>query len=80
VPNEVVIRISAHRQNIDRYKALLKTQLTGIERQFIDRRIAEEESEVRRLSASVKQPSASSFVANRQTSRASQSSGDLTPG
>ena len=49
--NEITIRLQAHRQNIARYRSLLKTELTGIERAFIDRRIAEEESAVRRLSA-----------------------------
>lgn len=44
------IQIVAHRQNIDRYKALLRTELTRLERDFIRRRIAEEEAEVRRLS------------------------------
>lgn len=44
------IQIVAHRQNIDRYKALLRTELTKLEREFIHRRIAEEEAEVRRLS------------------------------
>lgn len=43
------IQIVAHRQNIDRYKALLRTELTALERDFIRRRIAEEETELRRL-------------------------------
>lgn len=48
--NESTVRILAHRQNINRYKALLKTELTMLERDFIDRRIAEENAEIRRLS------------------------------
>ena len=47
--NESTVRILAHRQNINRYKALLKTELTLLERDFIDRRIAEESAEIRRL-------------------------------
>ena len=47
--NESTVRILAHRQNINRYKALLKTELTVLERDFIDRRIAEESAEIRRL-------------------------------
>jgi hypothetical protein len=35
--------IYAHRANIDRYRMLLKTYLTGNERQFIERRLGEEE-------------------------------------
>ena len=50
MPDVRMIRISAHRQNIDRYRALLRTQLTALERDFIHRRIAEEEAELRRLS------------------------------
>lgn len=49
--DEAAVRIFAHRQNIRRYKALLPTKLTVLERAFIDRRIAEEESEIRQLSA-----------------------------
>ena len=36
-------RLRAHRQNIDRYRRLLETSLTVLERDFIERRIAEEE-------------------------------------
>jgi len=50
VPDEVTVRILVHRQNIHRYKFLLETKLTEVERRFITRRIAEEEAEVRRLS------------------------------
>ena len=50
MPDVTTIRISAHRQNIDRYRALLRTQLTALERDFIRRRIAEEEAELSRLS------------------------------
>jgi hypothetical protein len=51
VPDEATIRILVHRQNIRRYKFLLATPLTDVERGFITRRIAEEEAEVRRLTA-----------------------------
>jgi hypothetical protein len=55
VPDEIItIKLQAHRQNIARYRALLRTELTDIERDFIDRRIAEEESEMRRLNALVR--------------------------
>ena len=46
-----MVRILVHRQNIHRYKFLLQTKLTDIERAFISRRIGEEEAEVRRLGA-----------------------------
>jgi hypothetical protein len=51
VSDEATIRIGVHRQNIRRYKFLLATPLTDLERAFINRRIAEEEGEVRRLTA-----------------------------
>jgi hypothetical protein len=51
VSDEATIRIGVHRQNIRRYRFLLATPLTDLERAFINRRIAEEEGEVRRLSA-----------------------------
>jgi len=65
--NEITIRLQAHRQNIARYRSLLKTELTEVERTFTDRRIAEEESEVRRLSA----------LARRQ--RIAEATGGLVP-
>jgi hypothetical protein len=65
--NEITIRLQAHRQNIARYRSLLKTELTAVERTFIDRRIAEEETEVRRLSA----------LARRQ--RIAEATGGLVP-
>lgn len=42
--DEALARLRAHRQNINRYRALLQTKLTGLERDFIERRIAEEEA------------------------------------
>jgi hypothetical protein len=51
VSDEITIRLQAHRQNIARYRALITTKLNELERTFIDRRIAEEETEVRRLTA-----------------------------
>ena len=35
-------RINAHRANLMRYRSLLATELTDVERAFINRRIAEE--------------------------------------
>ena len=52
MPDEIItIKLQAHRQNIARYRFLLKSELTEEECAFIDRRIAEEETEVRRLTA-----------------------------
>jgi len=44
--------LRAHRNNIRRYKRLLETELTELERQFVTRRIAEEKSAIERLAKS----------------------------
>jgi hypothetical protein len=36
-------RFRAHQSNIDRYRMLLTTNLSDLERQFIERRLAEEQ-------------------------------------
>jgi hypothetical protein len=40
--DENLARIRAHRNNIHRYRRLLKTRLSQLERNFIERRLAEE--------------------------------------
>jgi hypothetical protein len=42
--------IKAHRDSIRRYKRILQTNLTDLERQFVVRRLAEEQSAIRKLS------------------------------
>ena len=42
----------AHRNNISHYRRLLKTNLTDIERQFLERRVAEEQSSLEKIAAS----------------------------
>ena len=44
-------RIRAHKANIDRYCRLLATELTDYERQYIHRRITEENALLSRLEA-----------------------------
>jgi len=56
---ETATLLRTHRSNIQRYRQLLETNLTDIERQFIDRRLTEELSAVERLSATM--PAASSW-------------------
>lgn len=46
-------RIRAHRNNLSRYRRLLKTKLSDIERQFIERRLAEEQSALEALAGDV---------------------------
>jgi hypothetical protein len=40
---------SAHRANIDRYRRILKTGLTDTERQFVERRLAEEHAALQQI-------------------------------
>ena len=47
--DENLARLRTHRNNISRYRRLLQTQLTTLERDFIERRLAEEESVLRSL-------------------------------
>ena len=47
--DENLARLHAHRNNIKRYRRLLQTSLTTLERNFIERRIAEEEAALDRL-------------------------------
>jgi hypothetical protein len=49
--DENLARLRAHRQNIERYRRLLETSLTVLERDFVERRIAEEESALNGLAA-----------------------------
>ena len=49
--DEDVARIRAHRNNIHRYRRLLGTRLSDIERQCIERRLAEEETALKAMAA-----------------------------
>lgn len=49
--DENLARIRAHRNNIHRYRRLLKTRLSQLERDFIERRLAEERSALDALTA-----------------------------
>ena len=48
--DENLARMRAHRNNIHRYRRLLNTKLSDIERQFIERRLQEEQSAIAALS------------------------------
>lgn len=47
--DEDLARIRAHRNNIHRYRRLLKTRLSDLERQFVERRLSEEQAAVEAL-------------------------------
>ena len=48
--DERFVRMRTHRNNIARYRRLSETNLTDVERQFIERRLSEEQSEFELLS------------------------------
>jgi len=41
--DENIARLRTYRNNISRYRRLLKTALTDLEREFLERRLAEEQ-------------------------------------
>ena len=49
--DEKLARIRAHRNNIHRYRSLLKTTLSDLERQFIEKRLSEENSSLQALTS-----------------------------
>jgi hypothetical protein len=51
--DEYLARLRTHRNNIHRYRRLLVTQLTELERQYLEERLAEEECAMQKLSATV---------------------------
>lgn len=50
---QTALLVWVHRANIERYRRLMATHLTSIERQFIARRIREEQAELREAGALV---------------------------
>ena len=47
--DEKLARLRTHRNNISRYRRLLQTRLTAIERDFIEQRLGEEEAALKGL-------------------------------
>ena len=45
-------RVRTHHNNIQRYRNLLQTNLTELERQFVEKRLIEEQSNLDSLAAS----------------------------
>jgi hypothetical protein len=50
--DEKLALLRAHRNNIRRYNRLLKTNLTELERQFIEKRLSEERAAMENVAAS----------------------------
>ncbi|WGR96504.1 MULTISPECIES: hypothetical protein [unclassified Bradyrhizobium] len=57
--DEKLARQRAHENNIARYRGLLQTRLSDVERHFIDQRLAEEQAALSMLA----QPNETTFVA-----------------
>jgi len=64
----VSARSRTHRDNIARYRRLLETRLTDFERQYIQRRLLEEQSELETLAsvATIEISASNSFSAAGQ--------------
>jgi hypothetical protein len=50
--DESLARLRAHRNNIHRYRRLLKTQLTDLDRSYVEGRLIEEQAAMKSLSDS----------------------------
>jgi hypothetical protein len=66
--DEELTRLRAHRNNIYRYRGLLTTRLTDLERQYLERRLSEELTAIEMLSAPALPPGLGTSVALRQWS------------
>ena len=50
--DEKFARLRTYRSNINRYRQLLKTNLSDLDREFIERRLEEDKSAMERLASS----------------------------
>jgi hypothetical protein len=62
-------KILRHRQNIQRYARLLATELTELERQYLHKRIAEEQVELERPQESYSEQAAALIAADAMGER-----------
>jgi hypothetical protein len=53
--DQQLARVRTHRNNIQRYRNLLHTNLTELERQYVERRLIEEQSNLESLATSLPQ-------------------------
>jgi hypothetical protein len=47
--DQQLARLRTHSSNVQRYRSLLQTSLTELEREFIEKRLTEEQSNLERL-------------------------------
>ena len=52
IDDQRLARLRAHSSNIQRYRNLLQTNLTELERQFVEKRLTEEQSNLKSLATS----------------------------
>jgi hypothetical protein len=50
---ETLARLRTHHKNVQRYRQLLETSLTDFEREYIGKRLSEEQAAIEELSANV---------------------------
>jgi len=55
--DEKIVRLRAHQRNIDRYQRLLKTKLSELESEYLERRLSEERFWIAMLGGSSSAPS-----------------------
>lgn len=67
--DEKIVRLRTYRKNVERYLRLLQTTLTEVERQYIEKRLTEEQSAMKLLSASSFQMAVEAKVANQACNR-----------
>ncbi|WP_375787737.1 hypothetical protein ACE10Z_09785 [Bradyrhizobium sp. Pha-3] len=51
--DENLARLRTHRNNIHRYRKLLGTQLSELERKFLERRLSEEQTAIEKLATTI---------------------------
>ncbi|MCK1707665.1 MULTISPECIES: hypothetical protein [unclassified Bradyrhizobium] len=67
--DEKLVRLRTYQKNVERYLGLLQTTLTEIERQYVERRLTEEQSAMELLAASSFQMAVEANVAKQACSR-----------
>jgi hypothetical protein len=78
--NENLARLRAHRNNIHRYRKLLNTQLSELERVFVLKRFDEEQTALQELSNDTVRSSSARVLPLRRRTKKSRSRGGRAAG
>ncbi|SIO49084.1 hypothetical protein SAMN05443247_06356 [Bradyrhizobium erythrophlei] len=73
--DENLARLRNHRNNIDRYRRLLGTKLSELERQYLERRLSEEQTAIEVISTAIFPLTLGAVNAPRQPSPDAATSG-----